>query len=507
VTQPLIRWNEPFAPPPAALAKRWPNVTVVIPHYRQASKLRLTLCALDFQDYPASGLQVVVADDGSPDEAELHQLGSHRFDLKVVRQEHRGFGLARARNLGAATAEGTQLLFLDADMVPERGFVSAHVLAMTGADYLVSIGDRRHVRPGLDATELAEHLAEGGTLASIYEDETAHGPAWRSDHLRRWNDLKADHAEGYRVASGGNLAIHKDFYETVGGSDSSFQQWGGEDLEFAFRATQWGALFKFNRDAMAWHQGEEVTTGRAERRSQEEQLPLLTNKIASPHLRRNLGPRVYEIPHIMVGIKWAEGLEQTTQSLIDRLLLHPVGAAACVFDVHDERARRILERAYAHDPRVAVEAGADMPAVIIGNSAIPVRSLVTQMEGVTAESLLRAADLLESAEPRPAVVEIRRGSDERISAWVWHASAVARARRCVDYEESLGDLLARTSAVMGQLELQPGETPKMSPRSVESNRNLEMMEQRLRQFYWNLSPRTKRVLLSFLGMVLRRTRR
>jgi hypothetical protein len=506
VNQPLSRWNDPIDRVPASEPGDYPTVTVVIPHYRQASQLRLTLCALDYQDYPASGLQVVVADDGSPDEAGLHRLGNHKFDLQVVRQEHRGFGLARARNLGAATAEGTRLVFLDADMVPERGFVSAHVRATSGADYLVSIGDRRHVRPGLQVTELAEHLANGGTIASIYQHAVVREPVWRRDHLRRWDNLSADYAESYRVASGGNLALHKRFYNDVGRSDGSFQQWGGEDLEFAFRATQWGALFRFNRDAMAWHQGEEATTGPDERRSQEEQLPLLTNKIATPHLRRSLGPRVYEVPHIMVGIQWSNGLEHTTQLLIDTILRHPMGAAVRVFDVHDGCAQRILERAYAHDPRVIVNPEAGVPAEVVGNSAIPVRSLILQPLAVTADNLLNAAELLETAQPRPAVVEVRHRREASVCAWVWSASAVARGRRCGKTDESLGDLLARTSAVMGRIDFVIDKAPKTGTRRQESGRELEVMEQLLRQWYWNLSPRTKRLLLGLFGLVSRRTR-
>jgi GT2 family glycosyltransferase len=503
VNQPLIRWNGRFDGPPSFALGDLPHVTVVIPHYRQISQLRLTLRALDYQDYPASRLQIVVADDGSPNEAELAQLGDHEFNLHVVRQVHDGFGLARARNAGAAVAEGSRLIFLDADMVPEPDFVSAHVHALADIDYLVSIGDRRHVLPGLNAEELAQSLDIGGTVGSTFQHQAAHEPAWRRDHLRRWKDLEADHAGSYRVASGGNLALHKPFYDDVGGNDGTFRQWGGEDLEFAFRATQWGALFRFNRKAMAWHQGEEAMTGVIERRSQEEQLPLLTNKIASSYLRRSLGPRVYEIPHFIVGIRWCEGLDQTVQVLVDTLLQHPMGVAVRIFGVTDDRGQRILQRAYTSDPRVAVVADVHIPAEVFANSAIPVRSLVLQPGAATGANLLRAVDLLESAEPRPAVVDVRPPNEDAPCAWVWSASAVARARRCASSDSSLWDLLARTSEVMGQICLVTDQTPTAPLRRYESSRELEAIEQRLRKLYWHLSPRTKSALLRLFGIVFR----
>jgi len=89
-----------------------PLISIVIPCYRQACFLpQAVRSALDqsFHD-----VEVVVVDDGSPDEP-LAQLGELARDPRVVvlRQENRG--LPAARNAGINASHGTFLSFLDAD--------------------------------------------------------------------------------------------------------------------------------------------------------------------------------------------------------------------------------------------------------------------------------------------------------------------------------------------------------------------------------------------------------
>ena len=70
-----------------------PLVSVVIPHYRSPRSLALVLTALELQDHPMDRLEVVVADDGSP---EAPDPGDRPYDVRVVRQEDLGFRGAAA---------------------------------------------------------------------------------------------------------------------------------------------------------------------------------------------------------------------------------------------------------------------------------------------------------------------------------------------------------------------------------------------------------------------------
>lgn len=101
-----------------------PTVSVIIPCYKQAHFLRESVGSLLAQTY--ARVEVVVVDDGSPDDA---AAAVARLDQRVVfiRQENRG--ACAARNAGIARSSGELLLFLDADDVLAPDAVALHMAA------------------------------------------------------------------------------------------------------------------------------------------------------------------------------------------------------------------------------------------------------------------------------------------------------------------------------------------------------------------------------------------
>ncbi|MEH6797570.1 MAG: glycosyltransferase, partial [Rhodococcus sp. (in: high G+C Gram-positive bacteria)] len=91
------RWD--LVPP----VDRDPLVSVVIPYFEQQRRLEFVLTALTVQTYPASRIQVIVTDDGSPQPPNVDAFRS-MLDVTVVRQPDLGFRAAAARNLGASAA-------------------------------------------------------------------------------------------------------------------------------------------------------------------------------------------------------------------------------------------------------------------------------------------------------------------------------------------------------------------------------------------------------------------
>lgn len=91
-----------------------PAVSVVIPCYKQAQYLREAVESVVGQTFP--DWEVVIVDDGSPDEtaqiaAEL--IRRHGERIRLLQQANGG--VARARNAGIAAARGDYILPLDAD--------------------------------------------------------------------------------------------------------------------------------------------------------------------------------------------------------------------------------------------------------------------------------------------------------------------------------------------------------------------------------------------------------
>ncbi|WJY98157.1 glycosyltransferase family 2 protein [Corynebacterium fournieri] len=206
------------------MAFRWPDVTVVVPHYNAADALARVVEAVRAQDY-AGAVEIVVADDGSDTPPELD-------GVRVVRQADEGFRAAAARNLGAEAARGEILAFLDADTVPEPGYLSAVVPHIVGDARAVVVGARR-------------------TGAGDAE------PQWLADAWAATDNLRnADHAS-WRYVISAVLTCSREFFDTVGGFDATFVGYGGEDWEFGFRAWNAGATLVHEPAAVAHHPEED----------------------------------------------------------------------------------------------------------------------------------------------------------------------------------------------------------------------------------------------------------
>src|SRR5258706_15147212 len=80
-----------------------PRVSVVIPHYRDLGGLALCLSALERQTYPKERLEIVVADNNSPEGRDVvAQTIAGRADLVVITEK----GAGPARNGGGGASSG-----------------------------------------------------------------------------------------------------------------------------------------------------------------------------------------------------------------------------------------------------------------------------------------------------------------------------------------------------------------------------------------------------------------
>lgn len=207
------------------------TVSVVIPYYDAQAGLDRVLAALAAQTRPPE--QIVVADDGSAVAPRLDAAGP--VPVVLVRQDDLGFRAAGARNLGAAAATGEVLVFLDADTVPEPGFLAAITRLPATSPDAVSVGRRRHRDPA-SGRELPE-------------------PGWLRDAYEASADLLRADRRSYRYVISAVLALGAGLFAAVGGFDERFVGYGGEDWELAHRLRTAGALLAHVPDAVAWHDG------------------------------------------------------------------------------------------------------------------------------------------------------------------------------------------------------------------------------------------------------------
>ncbi len=406
-------------------------VSVIIPYYQTpAETLARTLAALEGQTWPQNLFEVVIVDDGS--EPPLERPRTTPLDLRVVRQERRGFGISRARNTGARAAAHDILLFLDSDMLVEANWIAAHARWHHVVSDALTLGSFCHVAvDDLDA-ETIRHRA--GSLRDLFSDRPA-DPHPIEGLMLRTDDLRTRADDIFHAMAGGNFGIGKSFYRLVGGSDESFARWGGEDTELAYRAYTCGGLLAPVGEACAWHQGRWAGDRDAQARSYRIQHGKAAHLIAHSGFRGTQPGRIYTVPQYAVTIEAGtlpaeQVIEATAKILADRehdlvvLIETPMNdddeRLAWLRDVFDPDPRvRVAPTRSALDEFAAASFHVTLPA------AVSTRDLVHRLRAKLRSAVTAAAVL-----PDGSRVSITR-------AWALH-----RARRAGGSPADFGDARA-----------------------------------------------------------------
>jgi GT2 family glycosyltransferase len=221
------------------------HVSVIIPFYRRHANLARVLKSLSLQTM--GGLEVIVA-AFEPDCA-LKMLCS-AFDFAVIVPVSGSYwNVAAARNAGMRAASGELLIFLDTDIVVREEFISYHVACHTGpGSPCLSVGRVLGFFPyGKQMSGEAERLLAGDTAELLAHAEST----LPSD--ARWGNERGC-ALPWAFCWSGNIGVaseaarrHSLYF------DENFQGWGGEDLEWAYRAHRAGQSIKFLPEAWGVH--------------------------------------------------------------------------------------------------------------------------------------------------------------------------------------------------------------------------------------------------------------
>ena len=338
--------------PPLDNFEPWLPITVVVPYFEAQRALTLTLAALEGQTYPRGLFEVIVVDDGSRSPPRIP--AATLLDVAVLRQERRGFGLARARNYGARAARHDILVFLDGDMLADSRMLAAHARWHYVVADALTLGLRSFVDVhDLDASAI--HGAAGG-LRRLFENRPT-DEDWREAYLALTDDLASRHDAPFRAMSGCNFAMRKSFYHAVGGCDESFTQYGLEDTELAYRAHVRGGLLVPVRESLCWHQGRwaaERTRKRAANRAQRDHA---ANLIAHPAYRDIAPGRLFDVPRYVVTVPVGDEKMEQVAETVDAVLADPeTDLAVRVEFRRSDRARDVacLQDRFSGNPRTQI---------------------------------------------------------------------------------------------------------------------------------------------------------
>jgi glycosyltransferase involved in cell wall biosynthesis len=202
--------------------------SIIVPTYARPRQLRGCLASLAGLDYPASGYEVVVVDDGSPEPLDgVVAPFRARLNLTLVRQANRG--PAAARNAGAAAAKGRFLAFTDDDCRP-------------AADWLRRLEARLAGVP--------DRLIGGRTVNALTRNPYAVASQLIVDAVYAFYNRDPDAA---RFFASNNMALAADLFQALGGFDSSFPKAAAEDRDLCDRWLHHGYKLEYAPEAVVLH--------------------------------------------------------------------------------------------------------------------------------------------------------------------------------------------------------------------------------------------------------------
>ena len=476
------------------------SVSVVVTYYEAPEALELTLAALEGQTYPRELFEVVIIDDGS--RTPLVAPTASPLEVRVVHQEDRGFGLARARNTGARAANSEILVFLDCDMMPEAGWLAEHARWHHAANDALTLGFRAHVEvDGIDAVAVR---TRAGSLTDLFADRPSDRPAWIGYHMTRTRELTSDDDDLFRVVTGGNLGISRSFFESVGGYDETFTQWGAEDTEFGYRAYTMGGLLVPARDALCWHQGAGAAPSEAESVSLKLQQAKISQLIAHHGFRKTASGRSFTVPQYVVTVQPGDAddqmatAEQVLANGIHDLMVwiaEPSGSEAM-----QEPGREMIRRLLGGDPRVRF--GPSDGA----SSAIPAASFHVS---IPAGSTVRSTTVSRLRRELGSAARASIGLPDHETAEIVRTRALNRAMRSgisID-EHSSKSQLPRKSGRFGSLrKRKPRQSQSLRKRKPRQSQSLRKRKPRQSQSLRKRKPKRSGILRklgSFAAQVMR----
>ncbi len=197
--------------PGPLIARNGVSLSVVVPSYDRPESLRACLASLAGQRFPGDGYEVLLVDDGGHQPIVASEPG---LRLRCLRQAHAG--PAAARNLGASSAQGTHLAFIDDDCTAE-------------SDWLCTLAERFSSSP--------DAMLGGHTLNDLPDSVYSSVSQSIIDYLYAYyhTPLRAG-----RFLTSNNLALPRARFVELGGFDEGFPRAGAEDRELCERWLQRG---------------------------------------------------------------------------------------------------------------------------------------------------------------------------------------------------------------------------------------------------------------------------
>ena len=205
-----------------------PDVSVVVPTFNRAGRLRPLVGRLRAQHAPGLDFEVLIVDNASSDATREMVDGLIAGDVRFHYLYEPKRGASHARNAGIARARGSIIAFLDDDVVP-------------ATDWLQTLKAEFDANPGADCIG---GRVDGDWPASVPRWLTPRHLAPLALQTARRREFDADHASACLITA--NFACRRQVFDDVGGFSTAFMR--DEDREFNLRLWRAGKRGLFADD-------------------------------------------------------------------------------------------------------------------------------------------------------------------------------------------------------------------------------------------------------------------
>lgn len=219
------------------------KVSLLLSVYNRKDYLTKCLCSIAHQSIVPD--ETILCDDGSSEDIESEAVkfaSGEGFPSEIiyVRQEHKGFRLAKNRNNGIKNSSGDLLIFLDSDLLLTKDYVKVMIDNIREGVFLTSYPVRltKEQSEKITLNEIKDfsflNMLEKKQVKKIKKQ-------YRKDLFYFYFDYMLPRA--YRVQPklrGGACAILKKDLIAINGYDENYVGWGNEDDNLSRRLYMYG---------------------------------------------------------------------------------------------------------------------------------------------------------------------------------------------------------------------------------------------------------------------------
>jgi hypothetical protein len=280
------------------------KMSLIIPVYNRSELLIKSLVSLAGQSLLPD--ELIITDDGSDEDIPSkikNIISSFPFRIMYIKQKHKGFRLAKARNNGIRNAESETIVFCDQDLIYTKDYLKTFIEHIRYGNFVVAYPIRLNEEQSNRVDEMKIKNYSFADIITVTQKQKIKSQ-YRKDkfyyYLNEFNLRKF----GVKLR-GGCVCIKKSDLIKINGYDEQYIGWGNEDDDLYKRLFLSGVkgINPFIKDypLHLYHEPFHVNSERVNKQYYNEKASMYTNKFFKCEfgIDNPYGEKEYEITQLV----------------------------------------------------------------------------------------------------------------------------------------------------------------------------------------------------------------